>query len=74
MNGPKSPLENLIDLAVEQARGPVAVDRRAAAAPVGSAAFSSPLTGHDETGRPYRIFVPGLDAVGDPEVVIGGAD
>jgi len=71
---PKSPLDQLIDLTVEKARGPVALDRRAAAPPVGEAAFTSPLTGRDGTGRPYRIFVPGLDMVGDPEAVIGGAD
>jgi len=70
----RSAVSTIIDVAVEQARGPVNVDRMATVDPTGAMAYASPLTGVDQAGRHYHVFVPGIDRVGDPEAVIGHAD
>lgn len=62
----------ITDAAVEQARGPVRLDRRANEPPEGAAAAAAPLSGMTETGEFYRVFVCGFSRVGDPETVVGG--
>lgn len=62
----------ITEAAVEQARGPVALDRRAEEPPGGAAAAATPLSGMTETGEFYRVFVCGFSTVGDPEAVVGG--
>ena len=70
----RSAVATIIDVAVEQARGPLNVDRLAAVPPAGAETYGSPLTGTDQSGKHFHIFVPGIDRVGDPEAVIGHAD
>jgi hypothetical protein len=68
-----SGVRDIIVVAVEEARGPVVLDRSATSPPELGTAYAQALAGLDAQGNTFHIFVPGFDMVGDPEAVIGGA-
>lgn len=69
-----SPIKDMVDIAVREARGPVVLDRTAEELPAGLLSAAQPLSGLDAQGQPFHIFVVGFDRVGGSEAVISRAD